>query len=250
MKSNRPRNAGHIHSISAGVVLLFSGLWVLASFIGLVKTAPRTLVRFYRAIVLRGTQLVFLSCLLLPLSVFAKKVELTDNGPDVKIPTKIWDHFGEFTGKDSITFSSVKVRLVEKTPGVLVEPEVEIKLPRGGGQIDLSQFVVDKQGTFRVFFDLEEMTDEKELKAYFISRARKRKIDGEVWGAGCNKYMNIKPFMTGAGQKTGIEVNTTRLRHLSVLGGTFFFSSGPLVTQVTLTDSKQSHLFCDSVTEK
>lgn len=177
----------------------------------------------------------------------AKVYEMSESGSDIKVPIQIWDQFGPVGGKDSVSFSVVKVRLVEKTPGVLVEPEVEIKFPRGGGEIDLADFVKAQQGTFRVFFDLEDEGTGDQMRAYFISRARKRKLDGEVWGAGCNKYMDIKKFILGEGKTKGIEVNTTRSRHDSVLGGTFFFSSGHQVTQVTFKDSQQSHLFCDSV---
>jgi hypothetical protein len=143
------------------------------------------------------------------------------------------------------------VRLVEKTPGVLVEPEIEIKFSRGGGTVDLSQFVKNQQGTFTVSFDLSEMNDPEKFKAYFISRARKRKIEGEVWGAGCHKYMDIKAFaLQSEKKKNGIEVNTTRNRHDSLLGGTFFFALGQQVTQVTFVDSQQPQLFCDSVASK
>jgi hypothetical protein len=58
--------------------------------------------------------------------------------------------------------------------------------------------------------------------------------------------MDIKKFIYGEGRTKGIEVNTTRARHVSVLGGTFFFSSGKQVTQVTFKDTQQGHLFCES----
>lgn len=178
---------------------------------------------------------------------FAKTIEMTEWGADVKIPQKIWDQFGNVGGKEQMSFSAIQVRLVEKNPGVLIDPEVVIKFPRGGGEIDLAQVVKDQAGTFRVYFDLEEVASDDKMKAYFISQARKRKIDGEVWGAGCNKYMDIKKFILGAGKDHGIEVNTSRSRHDSVLGGTFFFASGTQITQITFKDSKQAHLFCDSV---
>lgn len=178
----------------------------------------------------------------------AKVFEMSEPGSDVKIPIQIWNQFAPVGGKDSISFSVIKVRMVEKTPGVLIEPEVEIKFPRGGGEIDLAEFVKNQQGTFRVFFDLEDAGPEDQMQAYFVSRARKRKLDGEIWGAGCNRYMDIKKFILGEGKIKGIEVNTTRSRHDSVLGGTFFFATGKqVVTQVTFKDSQQSHLFCDSV---
>ncbi len=185
--------------------------------------------------------------LLLPCLAGAKVYEMADPGADVKVPVQIWNQFAPVGGKETLGFATIKVRLVEKTEGILVEPEIELKFPRGGGEIDLAQFVKEQSGTFRVFFDLEESDHHDQMRAYFISRARKRKLDGEVWGAGCNKYMDIQKYIFGEGMKKGIEVNTNRNRHDTVLGGTFFFSSGNQITQVTFKDSRQPHLFCDSV---
>lgn len=177
----------------------------------------------------------------------AKVVEMSDPGADIRIPVQIWNLFPPAGGKETINFVPLKVRFVEKTEGLLNEPEIEFKFPRGGGEIDLAQFVKDQSGTFRVFFELEDLAPHDQMRAYFISRARKRKLEGEVWGAGCNKYMNIAKYIFGEGRTKGIEVNTNRNRHDSVLGGTFFFALGNQITQVTFKDSRQPHLFCDSV---
>lgn len=190
--------------------------------------------------------LLFISVLIFQVSTQARLFEISETGPDVRIPSELWKKIGGDEGKDTVTFSTLKVRLVEVTKGVLVDPVVEIQMPRGGGEIDLSQFVRGDKGTFQVFFDLEEMPDEEKLQAYFVSRARKRKIDNEVWGSGCHKYMDIRSFILKDGKKKGIEVNVTRNRHLSVLGGSFVFAMAKQVTQVNFTDSHQPHLFCGS----
>lgn len=170
-----------------------------------------------------------------------------DTGPDIKVPTKMWEVIEadqKQKAEQNLTFAPIKVRFVEKNPGVLVDHEFQVELPRGGGEIDLSQFVKDGQGTFRVFFEVEEMKEANDIKVFFISRAKKRKIDGEVWGAGCKKFFDIKSYLEKEGLTKGIEVNTTRSRHLSVLGGTFIFAAGHQISQVTFKDSLQSHLFC------
>lgn len=170
-----------------------------------------------------------------------KKFEIGETGGDVKVPTKIWEMTQGTKVDQNFTFAPMKVRFQEKTKGVLIEPEFVVILPRGGGEIDLSKFVKDQQGTFRIFFDTDEFKDAKEFHIFYVSKARKRRIDGETWGAGCRKFMDIKSFVMS---EKGIEVNTTRNRHLSVLGGVFFFSAGKQVTQVNLTDSTQAQLFC------
>jgi hypothetical protein len=166
---------------------------------------------------------IALIILLFSSSSFGKIYEMTENGADVKIPIKIWELLGNVEGKDTINFAAAQIRLVEM---------------RG------------TQGTFKVFFELAELQDNEKLHAFFISRAKKRRIDGEVWGAGCNKYMDIKWFLLNEGKTKGFEVNTTRHRHLSVLGGTFFFAMAKQVTQVTFIDSQQSHLFCENTQVK
>ncbi|MGZ5279710.1 MAG: hypothetical protein ACXWC9_07205 [Pseudobdellovibrionaceae bacterium] len=193
-----------------------------------------------------GAKLFLLFPIILSVQASAKVFEMSESGADVKIPIQIWNQLAPVGGKEAVGFSALTVRLVEKSPGVLIDSEVEVKFPRGGGEIDLAHFVKGQSGSFRVFFQLEDSGPDDQMRAYFISRARKRKIEGEVWGAGCNKYMNIKSYILGEGRTKGIEVNTTRNRHDSVLGGTFFFSNGNQVTQVTFKDSNQAHLFCDS----
>ena len=176
----------------------------------------------------------------------ARTYEFTENGPDVKIPLQIWEKFGAIGSKDTVSFVPIALRLKEKTSGVLTDPEIEIKFPRGGGQIDLAQFVKDQQGTFLVSFQFETATEKEKTLVYFVSRARKRKLDSEVWGAGCNRFMNLQDYFNSHQAKDGFEVNTTRNRHLSVIGGTFFFAQGPQISQVTFFDSRYPQLFCDS----
>lgn len=181
----------------------------------------------------------------------AKIFELAGTGADIRIPSAIWTQIGGVEGKDNVTFAPLKVRLVQKTAGTLIEPEIEIRLPRGGGTIDLSQFVRGESGTFRVYFEFEDDLNPETFRAYFVSRARQRKIDGEVWGAGCRKYMAIENFILKEASKKGLEVNVTRNRHDTVLGGSFIFAVAQRqVTQVTFTDSHQPQLFCGTSEEK
>lgn len=192
------------------------------------------------------TETIFTVCVLLTGFANARTIEFDEQGPDVNIPTQIWEKFGNVSGKNTVTFGDIVVRLKEKNPGVLVEEELTFKFPRGGGEIDLSKYVkLDNPGSFYVFFEFEDLPKGEAGKAYFISRAKKRKIDQEVWGSGCNKYLDIKKFIYGEGLKSGIEVNTTRSRHLSVLGGTFFFANDSKVAQVSFKDTSQPQLMCE-----
>ncbi len=176
----------------------------------------------------------------------AKVIEFEDFGGDVRIPKQVWKELGEVSGKSAITFGEVKVVLKEKNQGTLIEPELEFRFPKGGGKIDLSQYVKPGvNGTFFVSFNFEELPAGEKGRVFFIPQTKKRKIDDDIWGSGCNKYLDLKKFITGEGQKKGIEVNTTDFRHLAVLGGTFFFATDLVVSQVTFHDSQQQSLFCD-----
>ncbi len=181
-----------------------------------------------------------------------KVYKIDEVGKDIRVPSKIWiEIFGDDKIKsDSISFSPMRVRFKEKNPGVLIEPEFVVELARGGGEIDLSRFVTNKQGTFSIFFDANEVKSSKHPHIFFVSKGRKRKIEGEVWGAGCKTFLNMTDFMLKQNEKTGIEVNTTRSRHLSVLMGHFIFAADKKLTQVTFTDSSQPSLNCDTAGDK
>lgn len=148
-----------------------------------------------------------------------------------------------------VVFASVKVFLKEKNQGVLKSPSYIIELPRGGGEVDLANYIGEQSGTFYVGFELPDMEIPSDIKTIFVSRTKKRKIDGEIFGAGCNKFFDISKKMQANMAFEGIKVNTNRNRHDSVVGGNFIFSTKKgtqvFVTQVTFIDSKNKFLFCE-----
>jgi hypothetical protein len=181
-----------------------------------------------------------------------KIYKLDETGSDVRVPIKIWTEIlGEGKLKaDDISFTNIRVRFKEKNPGVLIDPEFIVELPRGGGEIDLFRFVKDRPGTFKIFFDVRNMAHAKKAKVFYVSKARKRKLDDQVWGVGCKKFLDVTDFVLKKSAKDGIEVNTTRSRHLSVLMGHFIFAADKRMAQVTFKDSSQPNLNCDTSGEK
>jgi len=186
----------------------------------------------------------------LPLSVLAKDFVFSDTPMDFKMPTALWEKIDQTLGKETLLYVPIKVKLIEKNPGVLIDPEVNYQFPKGGGEIDLSQVTRDQQGTFRVIFDLSDFEKTDDMKVYFVSEARKRRLQGDIWGAGCSKYLDVTSFVKKKMTKDGLEVNTTKFRHLTVLGGHFIFVLKNQITQVTFTDSLHKEYFCaqDGVT--
>jgi hypothetical protein len=199
-----------------------------------------------------------------------KEVKIEDIPDDIKIPVKLWNEIerisntSELTPKSaedqkeedntanrgSILFSTITVKLKENNPEVLESPEIKIDLPRGGGQIDLAKYMGSKPGSFFVQFEYPEWKEVPTIHSYYVSRAKKRKLDGEVYGVGCNKYLDITKKLAKNNAKEGIKVNTTRDRHATVLGGHFVFSAKKdtqtFLSQVTFVDSKNPQLFCET----
>lgn len=196
-------------------------------------------------------------------------VSIDDIPGEVRIPSMVWDQIEGKTASEAeggheaaapeadsssgagVLFMPVDVILVEKNPGVLKEPAVRIRLPRGGGRIDLNDYVGGREGSFFVRFEWPEVEDSKTLKSWFVSKARKRRIGDEIWGAGCKTVLTMSHGLMKAMAEGGLKVNTTRNRHLTVLGGHFVFSAvknGQTFTaQVTLTDSRHPELYCEEL---
>lgn len=193
------------------------------------------------------------------------EVQLADATDDVRVPASLWDlmegkllptetkpeiNFAAAEKSASYIFTPIQVLLDEKNEGVLKKPSMNLEFARGGGSVDLSDFVTEQRGSFFVKFNLtEELNNPKDLKVFFVSGARKRKISEEVVGAGCNTYFDITKKFDAKFVKQGLKVNTTRDRHVSVLAGTFVFSvkkdNQVYISQVTFTDSRNKHLLCE-----
>ncbi len=196
----------------------------------------------------------------------AEKITVDEIADDFKVPVKMWDDVEtdpvglgekkiepseneEGMNRNTILFSPVTVILKEHNEDVLTHSEIRIELPRGGGKIDLSKYLGSRPGSFFVKFEWPEWTEPGDLKSFYVSQARKRKIDGDVYGVGCNKYLEITGLISKGNEKTGLKVNTTRDRHITTIGGHFVFSNKKgrqiFMTQVTFSDSKNSGLFCE-----
>ncbi|CAE80878.1 hypothetical protein predicted by Glimmer/Critica [Bdellovibrio bacteriovorus HD100] len=185
-----------------------------------------------------------------------QEIKFEDVPEEVKIPTKAWDLLefkpaveGATSLGKNLIFSELTVYLVEKNPGVVEGEAIKIQLPRGGGTIDLSRFITDRRGTFYVGFEFPEFTDATGKKVLFLSKARKRRLGSEIFGAGCNQYFDITDEFFKKMKAEGLKVNSTQDRYLSVLGGSFLFAAEKgadvHLAQVRFTNSQQPQFFCE-----
>lgn len=189
-------------------------------------------------------------------TVAIKETVIEDVAQDIKIPQAAWDLL-EFKSESAETatsshdqvFAEITVVLTEKNPDILSEPTVRIKLPKGGGAIDFSRYVTGKQGTFYVKFEFADFENAVQKRVLFVSKARKRKIGGEIFGEGCNKFSDITDKYFEKMAEDGIKVNTTQQRYLSVLGGHFLFSAKRdnmiAISQVSFYHSQHQNLMCE-----
>lgn len=145
---------------------------------------------------------------------------------------------------------SVSIDLTQDHAAAL-QQNMEVVTPQGGGIVDLSQFVTPVPGDFRVQFVVRADSGEKlgDVRAYFISHARTRVINGETFGAGCDKYMDITSYFNKTLLGSGLQVFTAGQRYASVLGGTFvvtaFTKEALYVGSLQFKDSRYPEYFCE-----
>ena len=182
-------------------------------------------------------------------------IQMPEMTKEIKLPTKVWDLAIGASFEKSIQqsnnfiFAPIVVKLEDKTPGVLTEPMVRLQFPKAGGEVDFAKYVKNDKGSFKISFEFEGFSDANSLKVYYVSKARKRKIDDDIYGSGCKEFFDVKDYLVKVNDKGGLVVNVTRNRHDSAVGGHFLFSfkkeKQTYISQVTFTDSKRSDLFCE-----
>ncbi len=202
---------------------------------------------------------VFASCGKKPFFDFeTKDVILVDQlADDFVVPSVVWEAMKSSNKNEKekvsekvkpIVYTLMRVFLKEKTAGVLKSPQLNFEFSRGGGELDFATLTGGKKGSFFLGFDLTEFETVITKKILFISQSRKRKIEDEIIGSGCNKVFDLTHELMKANKKEGLKLNTTRDRHASVLGGHLIFLAETeknwILSQVTFFDSTRPELFC------
>lgn len=181
---------------------------------------------------------------------------------DVKVPKALVQQLeadyhaylkkNQFPDKDNIQrhLLNLSVELTQKHKAALND-DVRVIAPTGGGVIDLSDFVTTARGAFKskIVVHTEDGGEPEGLRLFYISHAKERRIDGEDFGAGCNKYMEISSYYNSRGNQDGFELYTANQRYLSVIGGAFVavsFSREALsVGTLSFTDSRYPGILCE-----
>lgn len=146
----------------------------------------------------------------------------------------------------------IAIKLYSSQQEVL-KNNVQVEFARGGGVIDLADFVTEKRGRFNVQVDLGLKEDQslEDFRAYFISGSRKRKVGDETMGAGCGQALEVTNFFKEKILTGRQVVYNADGRYASLLMGTFvvaLMDDGVLkLSTISFTDSRFSHLACDDL---
>lgn len=176
-------------------------------------------------------------------------VAVKEVGKDFDVPAKLLKlaETGMINSLGTLGYFPISVVLTQKNEGVLNFPEIRYDFPKGGGELDFAQVLGSSLGSFYFKFDV---STEKEdvLKVYFVSQTRKRRLESEIWGMGCNKFVDITSYFHSEIATRGLKINSTEFRHLSLLGGHFVFvlNSGKRIflSKLTVKDSRFPEADC------
>ena len=208
----------------------------------MIKLAPFALVLF------------IFSCNSKP-SASAKEVyDVQEIAVEQKIPKELMknienEYKAEFkTMMPIYSFVPLQVLFSGHSENVLKSKTVQYNFPKGGGSVDLKNLVVD-EGSFFMSFPTEQFDQTNELvHLYYISNSPITKIGAEHFGMGCGKWVDLKSDFKKLQNNEFLKLNTSDLRYLKVLAGTYVFvfrqTKNIYMTQLTVTDSRYLGELC------
>lgn len=185
-------------------------------------------------------------------------IEVLAIAKEVQIPKVLMSNIEAEINAESKTiapvylFMPLEVQFVTLTKGVLKTPNMIFKLPKGGGSIDLKD-VIAGDGSFYMRFPNEQFENMSEFRVdllglFYISNSPSKKIDGETFGLGCGKMIDLKKSFSNLQEHKFLKLNTTDLRYLFVAAGRYVFifkqASKVYLTQLTITDSRYYKELC------
>jgi hypothetical protein len=177
---------------------------------------------------------------------------------DFKIPKAFLDKLKESMGKDihaqpEIIFTNLDVVLYTDQENVLKLPMTRIKLPSGGGQIDLAEHVVG-QGSFYLSFPNDQFNvNQMSLEnIFYISDSPQVKIDNESYGLGCGKWIELKSKLKELQIYKFLKLNTFNQHYVHVAAGQYIVVlkkglSQFFLAHLNLTDSRYTHKLCSNI---
>jgi len=186
-------------------------------------------------------------------------VKVKEVAEDISLPLNLFKEFEkeleeEFKSVSPVfIFMPLQVQFLETHDGrgVLKDTAIQFDLEKGGGKVDLKE-VVSGQGSFYMHFPAEQFASTLEVThLYYISQAPVKNIQGEAFGLGCGKWIDLKDSFKKFTKPSNLKFNTTGLRHLHVLAGHYVFvlkqGNQIYLSQLTITDSRFPEALCTSL---
>lgn len=182
--------------------------------------------------------------------------EMAAPATDVRLPTKLWNLFENPNSDDQepaetqkpTEFVGLKVFLYERNKGILGGRNHLLVFPAGGGELDLRDFVSEKNGSFYFVAEPRTKIEKPNIKVYFLSNSIVRDLDGTTVGTGCDTYFDLSTAFGKAVASEGFLLNTTAQRHVSATAGTFFFvlddGQKLYLARLTVKDSRYPSVQC------
>ena len=152
-------------------------------------------------------------------------------------------------GAIKVELLSAIIELTSARAGTL-EDEAKWVMAPGGGAFDFEDVVTDQPGSFNLKLSArtEAGAEVVPTHVYFVPRSKVRRLDGETFGDGCDKIMEVTALVA-RWRARGVDLYTAGQRYLSTLGGTFvitvFDEKALQLAHVTFTDSRYPQLICE-----
>lgn len=186
-------------------------------------------------------------------------VKVNEVAEDISLPLNLFKEFEKELTEELknvapvFIFMPLKVRFSESHDGrgVLKDTTIQFDLEKGGGKVDLKD-VINGPGSFYMNFPEEQFASTLEMMhMYYISQAPTKRIQGESFGIGCGRWIDLKGSFKKFTKPETLKFNTTQKRYLHVLAGHYVFvlkqSNQIYLSQLTLTDSRFPAELCTSL---
>lgn len=181
------------------------------------------------------------------------QVEITDVAREAQIPKLIMSEVDDELAKDAknaplYIFMPLQVQFSSLSEDALAAPELRYQLPKGGGRIDLKD-IVTGFGSFYMHFPAAQFGEGAELlHLYYVSNSPVRRIDGEDFGLGCGKMLDLKKSFNKLQKPGFLKLNSVERRYLAVLAGRYIFVMRQgvqiQIAQLTVNDSRYPQELC------
>lgn len=183
------------------------------------------------------------------------KIEhVSETATDFKIPKFILNNIEKKIIEEGIKSPPIyitlpfSVKLSSESLDVLTHPYLQIDFDHGGGKLDLKNYLIGS-GTFVMSFPLTQFKENLSIQGiYYLSQAPQKNIDGESFGLGCGKMLDLLPKAKLLEKDNFLKLNTTNLRYLYVVSGYYVFvlrnKNQIYITHLNVTDSRYKDSLC------